>query len=269
MSGAYADSVLRTQLANQGATPGAFVSPVAPYDYLFNPNATGLDDARLLASHSINTQLSQAEQAQLGVSMAPVVGSVATWMNPHSTWFQKSMAVFAVLPVMTAGVFGKLGSLSGLAGDLAGLQELGSLSTEANELASELRIQDILDLLQGLEEADIEVISIKGGGEWTQTELRALDRYYEVFQETGSYRAAGDAFHAELGAASDGLNGPDRMMFDFVNEVKTSAGHPDVRVFTEALAQAEGHAASGFYDGATATIYDVLNGVKYFVQSMR
>jgi hypothetical protein len=129
-----------------------------------------------------------------------------------------------------------------------------------------LRVQDILDLLQELNEADIDVISVKGGNEWTKKELEALAAYGDVLEESGYHTKAGDAFHEALGVASGGTTGSDRVMFNFVNEIKTSYGPPDVGDFTKALKQAEGHAALGNYDGAVVTVYDVLNGVKYFVQ---
>ena len=40
LSGTYAESVLQTQLGNQGRVQGNFVSPFPPYEKLFNPNAT-------------------------------------------------------------------------------------------------------------------------------------------------------------------------------------------------------------------------------------
>ena len=118
--GTYADSVLRTQLLNQGRIPGSFVSPTLPHDYLFNPNATGLVDATLLSSHSPNRDLLDAQSIELGVSMAPILGSFATWMNPRSGWFAKTVAVLGVLPA---------------ASEIAGLRSasgLGSLATEAD-----------------------------------------------------------------------------------------------------------------------------------------
>jgi hypothetical protein len=121
-SGTYADSVLERQLSGQGLVPGSFVNPTLPHDYLFNPNATNLMDATLLSSHSPNRDWLDAQSMQLGVSMAPVVGSVATWMNPHSGWFAKGMAVAGVLPIVSE------------LGGLASVSELGSLSTEATEL---------------------------------------------------------------------------------------------------------------------------------------
>jgi hypothetical protein len=280
LSGTYADSVLQRQLSSQGQAPGSFVSPIAPNDYLFNPNAKSLLDSTLLSSHSPNTQLLQAEAAQVGVSMLPIIGSVATWMNPQSSGGAKGIAlatgVLDVLPLAGA-VAGELGVLSKAAGTMTELSELGSLSakSEVGGLTAAsgegLRgaiatVQDILGLRQELEEAGVQVISIKDARGWTQLEKEAYFEYERVFQETGKFTKAGDAFSGALGAASGGQTGPDRIIFDFVNEIKTSAGHPDISIFTDALEQAEVHAAAGFHDGAVVTVYDTINLVKYFVQ---
>jgi hypothetical protein len=186
-------------------------------------------------------------------------------MNPHSNWLQKGVGALGVVPYVTAAA-AEFGVLSKAAGVLAELSELGSLPAEAGEALPRATIQDVADLLNELKEADIEVISVKGGNEWTQTEIEATLEYLEVYQNTGEYTKAGDAFHAAVRAASEGTTGPDRIDFNFVNEIKTSAGQPDVTDFMRALDQAEGHALSGGYDGFVVTIYDVLNGVKYFVQ---
>jgi hypothetical protein len=101
---------------------------------------------------------------------------------------------------------------------------------------TQLRVQDISDLLQELNEADIDVISVRHGNEWTTKELEALEAYGDVLEETGSHTKAGDAFHEALGAASAGTTGPDRVMYGFVNEIKTSYGPPDVNDFTKVAA---------------------------------
>ena len=144
MSGTYADTVLQSQLFSQGLVPGSFVSPVAPHDYLFNPNAKSLVDATLLSTHSPNTQLLQAQSAQLGASMTPIVGSVATWMNPHSGPFSKGLAalgaVLTVLPM--ASELGELGNVGKLGGGAA--DELPALGNEVNDsLSSEGEIAEI------------------------------------------------------------------------------------------------------------------------------
>jgi hypothetical protein len=198
-------------------------------------------------------------------------------MNPHSGWFAKSMAVvgfgFGAVPI--GSELGGLGSLTTELGSLSAevdtaLGEAAGTLPELSELGEfggqRATVQDILDLLQELKEADIQIISVKGANEWTELENEALFEYNRVYQETGSFKKAGNAFHKAVGAASGGETGPDRRDFDFVNEIKTSAGHPDLGVFTDALEQAEGHAADGLHDGAVVTVYDMLNGVKYFVQ---
>jgi hypothetical protein len=132
--------------------------------------------------------------------------------------------------------------------------------------AGRATLQDVSDLLQDLRAAGIQVISVKDARDWTQTEIQAAIAYRDVYQATSSNLAAGNAFHNVLGAAADGTTGPDRIMFNFVNEVKTSAGHPELETFVNALEQAGRHVVIGGYDGAVVTVYDVLNGVKYFVQ---
>jgi hypothetical protein len=103
LSGTYEESVLQAQLSSQGSAPGSFASPSAPYDYLFNPNATSLTEAMLLASRSPNAQLLQADEIQLWVSMLPIIGPVSTWMNPRSGSFAKGVAAVglaaSVLPL--------------------------------------------------------------------------------------------------------------------------------------------------------------------------
>jgi hypothetical protein len=265
LSQTYAESILRTQLLNQGQVPGSFVSPLPPYDYLFSPNASSLSEAVLLSTHSPNADLESALVQQQFAAGLPVIGSVSTWLNPRSGPVSKGIAtVGAILPF--AGVFaGELGTLG---------PELETLGTEVTTVGPELEtlgteattVQDVADLLQELREAGVEVISVKGAREWTQTEIEALIKYREVYQATGSYTTAGDAFHEVVGAASGGTTGPDRVIFNFVNEIKTSAGHPELRDFIKALNEADSHVGIGGYDGSVVTMYDVLNGVKYFVQ---
>jgi hypothetical protein len=60
-----------------------------------------------------------------------------------------------------------------------------------------------------------------------------------------------------------GTTGPDRLSFNLVHEIKTSLGLPDLSVLTEALDQAESYSPG---QPAVATVFDVLNSVKYFVQ---
>jgi len=228
LSGTYADSVLQMQLSSEGLVPGSFVSPTIPNDYLFNPNATSLVEAILLSSRSPNAQLLQAQSLQLGASMAPIIGSVSTWLNPHSGWFAKGLAVAGVLPIVS---------------DLAGLgavAELGSLSAEVDAVLVEdvAQTQEIQDLLQEAEEADLQV-SAKGPASWTARQIEAAIRYQEVYNETLDPKKAGDAFHEAVGAASGGTTGPDRLSFGLVHEIKTSLGPPDTRIFINALNQAE------------------------------
>jgi hypothetical protein len=199
---------------------------------------------------------------ELAVSMTPIIGSVSAWMNPQSGPLGKGMATVGLLASVVplaaefSEVFDELGPQLGR----LWTDELGSLSL------GKATVQDVADLLQELREADVEVISVKDAREWTQTEIEAAIEYRKAYQATKSYLAAGDAFHDVLGAASGGTTGPDRIIFNFVNEVKTSAGHPEVGDFIKALDQAEGHAVIGSYDGSVVTVFDVLNGVKYFVQ---
>jgi hypothetical protein len=124
LSGSYADSVLQNQLANQGQVPGSFVSPVTPNDYLFNPNAGSLVEAMLLAAHSPNAQLLEAQSLELGASMAPLLGAVSTWMNPRSSLLSKGIALAATLPLLS--------ELGGVLGEVGG--ELGSLSAVEEQL---------------------------------------------------------------------------------------------------------------------------------------
>jgi hypothetical protein len=258
--------------------PGVFVRPTIPYDYLFNPYATSLVEATLLASHAPNFMLREAQSIEFFASSTPEIGLISAFMNQHLGPVGRSVAVI-----------GQLAGMVGMGGEIA--SELGSLGTEVDEflppalggalggegsavsgIVGKATLQDVADLLQELEESGVEVISVKDAREWTSKEIAATIEYGRVYAKTASYDAklaplrAGDAFSGELGAASGGTTGPDRIMFDYVNEVKTSAGHPEVGDFINALDQAEGHAIKGNYDGFTATIYDVLNGIKYFVQ---
>jgi hypothetical protein len=119
LSGTYANSVLQRQLSSQGQ--GFYVSPSPDHDLLFNPNATSLVDAMLLASHSPNTALSGAYGAQWAVTMVPILGSVSVWMNPDSSGFSKGLAV-------VSGVLSLLPLGSEIAG-LGNLTEVGGLSS--------------------------------------------------------------------------------------------------------------------------------------------
>jgi hypothetical protein len=101
--------------------------------------------------------------------------------------------------------------------------------------AGRATLQDVSDLLQDLRAAGIEVISVKDAREWTQREIEAAIAYRDVYQATGSHLAADNAFRNALGPAADGTTGPDRIMFNFVNEVKTSAGHHKLETFVNAL----------------------------------
>ena len=142
LSGTYAESVLQTQLGNQGRVQGNLVSSFPPYEKLFNPNATTLVGASLLATHSQNTELSQAEQLQLVATLTPGVSTVATWINPHSGWFAKGVSVLGLLPlasVVAKPVLTQLGSLSAEAGELgrfsSEFDELGNLTSSEEEAA--------------------------------------------------------------------------------------------------------------------------------------
>jgi hypothetical protein len=128
LSGTFADSVLQTQLASEGLVPGPFVSPTAPNDYLFNPNATSIVEAMILGSHSPNTALTHAQQLEYTASQIPVLGSIGTWLNPRSGGVAKGIALVgglaSALPL--APGIGSLGKE--LAGPLA--EELSALATE-------------------------------------------------------------------------------------------------------------------------------------------
>jgi hypothetical protein len=53
------------------------------------------------------------------------------------------------------------------------------------------------------------------------------------------------------------------MYFGLVAELKTSLGVPDLDVFINALQQAETRYAQG--DPVVVQVFDMVNGVKYFV----
>jgi hypothetical protein len=262
LSQTYSNSVLQNQLSHQGLVPGFFVSPVAANDYLFNPNATSLVDAMLLAAHSPNTQLSQARSLELGASMTPIIGAVSTWMNPNSGWFSKGLAVAGVVP-MVSQLAGELGSLSALEEfSTLGPQLPSSLSVleeTVESSVSQWRTQEVEDLLQRAEEAGLRV-SANGPESWTPRQIEAAIEYREVYNRTLSPQLAGTAAHSVLGAPTSGA---DRMYFGFVNEIKTSIGVPDVSVFVDAMEQAESYEPG---QPAVVTVFDMLNGVKYFVQ---
>jgi hypothetical protein len=64
--------------------------------------------------------------------MAPIIGSVSIWMNPHSGWLSKGIAVAAVLPMV-----------SEIAG-LGNLTRFGSLSAEVDSAAGEIVAESVL-----------------------------------------------------------------------------------------------------------------------------
>jgi hypothetical protein len=66
--------------------------------------------------------------------------------------------------------------------------------------------------------------------------------------------------HDVLGAAE---RGPDRFYFGSVAEIKTSVGVPGAWAIIEAMKQAERYLPG---QSAVVHMFDMLNGVKYFIQ---
>jgi hypothetical protein len=232
----------------------------------------GVDDALkhspFQSEYQVASDMMPLEGAMgLAMEIGPALDYAATSLSTNQGL--RALVTAPAYSFMGAGGVGggtTLGSLTAetkAAGNLTELSELSALGEFRGQRAT---IQDIQDLLQELKDADIQVISVKGVNEWAQTEREALRVYHEVNQDTGLFTEAGDAFHEAVRAASGGETGPDRIDFNFVNEIKTSAGHPGLRIFTKALKAGERHAVEGLYDGAVVTVYDVLNRVKYFVQ---
>ena len=274
LRGTYAESVLQQQLANQGRQPGVFVSPVLPFDSLFNPNATSLGGATLLASHSPNEPLREAQEAELAASMTPFVGSIATWMNPRSGPFAKGIATIGFF----ASAFSLASAISREAAQVG--SELGSLGDELPPLEPEetassalqaayWRTQQVEELLQDARNAGLRV-SASGPASWTQRQMEALNAYSKaaarVYQETEDMGqaagAGGDVFHRVLGAPGASEPGVDLQYFGANVEVKTSFGTPDVSDFLNWMEKSESDEP---WQLAAVHVFDTLNQVKYFV----
>lgn len=155
----------------------------------------------------------------------------------------------------------------------AGESKLASLSNELDTVLPELeetaestagrwRTPEVENLLDRARQAGLRV-SVNGPEGWTPRQIEAAIKYREVYNQTLDPKKAGDAFHEIAGAASGGTTGADRISFGLVHEFKTSIGVPDVRVLVNALNQAEGYDPE---QPAVVTVFDVLNGGKYFVQ---
>lgn len=123
LSQTYSETLLRQQLANQGMQPGVFVSPKIPYDNLFNPSATSLVEATLLASHSPNYELREAQEIEFLASNTPGIGLISAFMNPHLGPVERSVAVI-----------GQLASVVGIGASVVG----GELGSSAEMLGPEL-----------------------------------------------------------------------------------------------------------------------------------
>jgi hypothetical protein len=141
--------------------------------------------------------------------------------------------------------------------------ELGNSLQAAEETfessVSQWRTREVEDLLQRAKEAGLRV-SANGPESWTPRQIEAAIEYQEVYNQTLSPQRAGTAAHDVLGAPTSGADG---MYFVFVHEIKTSIGAPDVSVFVDAMEQAQSY---GPGQPAVVTVFDMLNGVKYFVQ---
>jgi hypothetical protein len=279
LSGTYAASILQRQLASQGRAPGVFVSPNPPFDLLFSPNAQTLGEAQLLASRPGNTELERALGLQATVSNLPILGSVATWMNPNSGRFGKGLAVVGgVLSVVPLGA--ELGAMlkESVAELAALLEELGLVSVSVEELAPLIRevelgnlspqaVGEVTEFLQAARDAGFR-ISASGPSTWTQSQVEAANAYREAYaavlkaggSESAAAGAGGDAFHEALGAAQRGI---DTTYFGANVELKTSVGTPDIRALLDAVRQSEGYAPGQLN---AVHYFDVLNGVKYFIQ---
>jgi hypothetical protein len=231
LSGTYSESVLERQLSNQGRLPGFFVSPTT-YEYLFNPNAKSLAEATLLASHSPNTELQVAQQAELAASMTPVVGSISTWMNPHSGPFAKSMATIglfaSVLPLASkfSGVAGELGPELGslgpeideavpsaeepfktaLAGETSALGEFASVQEEA-AIVFQDRLRQVLDFLRANPDQILKLGRSYWGGEVSPAQMNAAGYKFAGGDPSMARALVGNAVEALLNAVNESVRG--------------------------------------------------------------
>ncbi|MEZ5890347.1 MAG: hypothetical protein R3D52_08880 [Xanthobacteraceae bacterium] len=115
------------------------------------------------------------------------------------------------------------------------------------------------DLVQSLESAGFRV-TVGTAKQWTPTQIEAAVVYRDVYNATLSPQKAGSAAHAVLGAAP---RGADKMYFGLVAEIKTAIDTPAESVIVQAMHQAESYRPG---QPAVVQVFDMLNGIKYFVQ---
>jgi hypothetical protein len=285
-----------------GAPVGAPAQgPVTPFDPMANnPLAKWLlygNDTPILDFLTSDRNLQAAQNAALALSVAaatvatggalleaaPAIGSaIGGAMQSVNAFFASAAAGaqsgwMAMVPA-GAGAAGMVASNPGLADELGELEsELPALGNElevelpeientaqsfgefAETTVNQWRTPEVENLLQEARDAGLRVTA-SGPNSWTPRQIEAAIEYQETYNRTLSPRLAGTAAHEVLEAAP---RGPDRMYFGLVAELKTSLGVPDLDVFINALQQAETRYAQG--DPVVVQVFDMVNGVKYFV----
>jgi hypothetical protein len=248
---------------------------IRPLNYLLNKFVFPLLNVLVFAENvvvgdflGLSDLLEQAKSSdpfvQGALNMMPLQGAMGLTMEigPALDWV--SAWASTALRTSALGSNSPFWLLMGAGG--VGGGSLGSVPSTA----SVSRTQVAEDLVQGLEEAGFRA-SARGLEAWTTRQIEAMKEYRAAYDKAwaegagyaGAARKGGQAVHSLFGAGEVGEHGPDLYYFGYVAEIKTSVGAPGIPSIIRWMQTAER------YDPGTPAVvhlFDMLNGVKYFIQ---